>query len=137
MFHAPHQNSPLSNKLSKKLMGQIAFLDVALSTYRHDRRNLHALRQSIRCIQSIRATCHANRHSEMELLAGHLEELLTALRDNLRTADDESMGLLQMNYETLQAYAESVEFDGPLLDDSDGQPVDPMRQTSHVMSFAS
>ena len=132
MFHAPHQTSPLS----KKLMGQIAFLDVTLSAFRQDRKNLYALRQSIRCVQSIRATCHAIRHSEMELLASHLEGHLTALRDNIHTADDENMGLLQISYETLQAYAESVEFEGLLPDELDGLSDDPTRQTCQVMMFA-
>ena len=132
MFHAPHQNSPLS----KKLMGQIAFLDIALSAFRQDRKNLYALRQSIRSVQSIRATCHAIRHFEMELLASHLEGHLTALRDDIHKADDENMGLLQISYETLQAYAESVEFDGFLADELDGMSGDPMRQTCQVMMFA-
>ena len=132
MFHAANQSRPLS----KKLLGQIAFLDVALSTFKQDRRNLLALRQSIRCVQSIRATCRAKRHSEMESLAGHLEELLTALRDDIHKADDENMGLLKISYETLQAYAESVEFDGFLADELDGMSGDPMRHTCQVMMFA-
>ncbi len=72
----------------------------------------------------------------MELLASHLEGHLTALRDNIHTADDENMGLLQISYETLQAYAESVEFEGLLPDELDGMGCDPMRQTCQVMMFA-
>ena len=91
MFHAPHQTSPLS----KKLMGQIAFLDVTLNAFRQDRKNLYALRQSIRSVQSIRATCHAIRHFEMELLASHLEGHLTALRDD-RLATGEAASALRL-----------------------------------------
>ena len=72
----------------------------------------------------------------MELLASHLEGHLTALRDNIHAADDDNTGLLQISYETLQAYAESVEFEGFLADELDGISGDPMRQTCQVMMFA-
>lgn len=103
------------NKTSfDKILGQLTFLDLAISAWRRDCSNTEMLSQAVRTMQSVRGICRGRGYPEMELLACELEDLLNQIRNGGVAVNDDVIHALRNGSDALESSATAGELDLPL-----------------------
>ena len=97
-----------------KISGQLVFLNVALMALEREQGGHLLVKQIYRSLQTVRATCHHARYSELEVLASDLEDLVRLVSDRIVDLSRSLLTLFRSCVEAFECGVDSLRIGVPL-----------------------
>ena len=97
-----------SDKSLVKISGQLVFLNVALMGLEGKHNDRSLVIQMLRSVQAIQATCQRRRFSDLEWLAGDMEDLLDNIQGGLLPVSFRIVRLLRRGVDAFESGLDSL-----------------------------